>query len=194
LRKQNDKLPSPLRVWLPAAVLLLAGGCATTGTICSDYRSTINCIGGTRPVHEGIDFRGNPGTEVISATRGTVAKKLFNQCAGHGIAIKTDIVARRGDIEGPVYAFYWHVEPIAGLRISQRVEPGDLIGKIIPLRRTHCYGTAEHVHYELRVGDVPGADISPHPFWAQGPRKVTCFENGISVPEGKAVAPLRCSR
>jgi murein DD-endopeptidase MepM/ murein hydrolase activator NlpD len=194
LTEQDDNLPSLLRAGLLAAVLLLASGSATAVTLCSDYHSTINCLGGPRPRHSGIDFRGNPGTEVLSATRGTVAKKMFNECSGHGIAIKTDIVARRGNIEGPVYAFYWHVEPIAGLRVSQTVEPGDLIGKIIPLRRTRCYGTAEHVHYELRVGDTPGHDISPHQFWADGPRKLTCFENAASVPAGKAVVPVRCSR
>jgi len=35
-------------------------------------------------------------------------------------------------------------------------------------------------------------DIDPHEFWADGPRRVTCFRPGMTVPPGKAVAPLRC--
>ncbi len=35
-------------------------------------------------------------------------------------------------------------------------------------------------------------DINPHQFWADGPGKVTCFKEGMIVPPGKAVAPVRC--
>ena len=181
------------RPWL-ALVLLTAGGCTSISSqICSDYQSTVNCMSGNRgDFHTGIDFRGRAGSEVISATHGTVVARTFSECAGHGIRIRTDIIARHEDVEGPVFASYVHTEALESLKISQKARPGDVIGKIIPLRRTPCYGSTEHVHYELRVGNAAKRHINPHQFWADGPGKVTCFREGVSVPPGKATAPLRC--
>ena len=176
------------------AALFAAAGTAIAQDICSDYLSRTNCVGGRRPVHRGADFGGQAGTEVISATHGTVVGKTFDKCAGHGIVIKTDIVARHEDVEGPVYVRYAHVEAYAELKVAQTVQPGDALGKIIPLRNTRCYGSREHVHYELRVMGNAERHISPHEFWADGAGKVTCLAAGASVPPGKAVAPLRCSR
>lgn len=183
------------RSWL-ALVLLTAGGCTTPASlICSDYQSTWGCRSNPRgDTHSGIDFRGRAGTEVISATYGTVVRKTFSECAGEGIVIRTDIVARHEEVEGPVFASYVHTEAVEDLKIGQKVKPGDVIGKIIPLRRTLCYGTTEHVHYELRVRNQLKRHISPHQFWADGPGNVTCFKVGMSVPPGKATAPLRCPK
>jgi murein DD-endopeptidase MepM/ murein hydrolase activator NlpD len=177
-----------------SVLVLLTSGCATTGGICSDYLSQVNCIGRSREIHHGIDFRGPAGTEVISATHGTVVRTLFNECAGYIIVIRTDIVARGGDAEGPVFARYAHTEPLADLKISQEVKPGDVIGRIIPLRHTSCYASAEHTHYELRVLNAADRHIDPHQFWVNGPGQVTCFADGVVVPAGKAVAPLRCAQ
>jgi murein DD-endopeptidase MepM/ murein hydrolase activator NlpD len=104
----------------------------------------------------------------------------------------TDMIGRHGELEGSVYAVYVHAKPIDGLTVSQKVKPGDPIARIIPLLHTRCYDSREHVHYELRVNNVRGRDINPHQFWVDGPGKVTCFKEGIVVPPGKTVAPVRC--
>ena len=168
----------------------MVSGCTTA--ICSDYLSTVGCTGRAREMHHGIDFPGNAGTEVVSATYGTVVRKTFSECAGHGLVVRTDIVARHGELEAPVYAVYAHVQPLAELATSQQLRPGEPIGRIIPLRFTRCYGTREHVHYELRVGNSAQRHIDPHQFWADGPGKLSCFAPGKPVPAGKTIAPVRC--
>lgn len=72
-------LPSTARV-LAVAILLAAGGTVIAQDLCSDYQSRRNCIGKNRAVHNGIDFGGVAGTEVISATYGTVVERNFDEC------------------------------------------------------------------------------------------------------------------
>jgi murein DD-endopeptidase MepM/ murein hydrolase activator NlpD len=176
------------------SMLAAESAAAESARICSDYKSVINCAGKRRDIHDGADFRGDAGTEVISATHGTFVRRSFHECPGHGFFIRTDIVARHGDVEGPVYAAYWHAEALPHLKPGDVVKPGDPIGTIIPLRGTRCYSSAEHVHYELRVRDNARRHIDPHPFWVDGPGRPGCYRPGMTVPPGKAVAPLRCER
>jgi murein DD-endopeptidase MepM/ murein hydrolase activator NlpD len=182
-------------VCLAGFLLLLpaASGTATAQDLCSDYQSRSNCIHQRRPVHNGIDFGGVAGTEVISATHGTVTKRNFDECSGHGLTVKTDFSGRSGDIEGPVYVRYAHVEGYEYIKPGRPLKPGDPIGRTIPLRHTPCHGSREHVHYELRVNADPKLHINPHAYWSDGPGKVTCFRDGMTVPPGKAVAPIRCA-
>jgi murein DD-endopeptidase MepM/ murein hydrolase activator NlpD len=170
----------------------VAAGSAACQDLCSDYLSRSNCIHKNRPVHHGIDFGGVAGTEVISATYGTFVRRNFDECSGHGITVKTDFSARQGDAEGPVYVRYAHVEAYPALKPGQQLKPGDPLGTTIPLRHTVCHGSREHVHYELRVDADPKRHINPHAFWADGDGKVTCYKTGMTVPPGKAVAPIRC--
>jgi murein DD-endopeptidase MepM/ murein hydrolase activator NlpD len=172
--------------------LLLLGTGAGAAEICSNYRSESNCAGSRRPLHEGIDFRGDTGTVVVSATHGTVVRFEFSECAGNSITVRTDIVARHEDVEGPVYARYVHTEPLEELKVGQKLRPGDPIGRIIPLRKTRCYSSATHTHYELRVRDSARRHINPHPYWVGGEGRHGCYRPGMEVPAGKAVAPLRC--
>jgi murein DD-endopeptidase MepM/ murein hydrolase activator NlpD len=113
-------------------------------------------------------------------------------CAGYQIVVATDMVGRHEESEGNVYAVYAHAKPLDGLTVSQKLKPGDPIARIIPLLNTKCYMSREHVHYELRVKNKVGRDINPHQFWADGPGKVSCFKEGMLVPPGKTVAPIRC--
>lgn len=179
---------------LLALLLLLFSGGAAAQILCSDYLSMTNCIGKGRQQHHGIDFPGDQGTEVISATHGTVVRHTFHECPGHGLIVRTGMRARHEALEGVVYVYYAHVQAYEHLVPGTKLQPGDPIGKIIPLRHTRCYGSREHVHYELRVGQNPKRHINPHQFWADGPGKVTCFQEGVEVPEGKAVRPVRCPR
>ena len=167
--------------------------------ICNDYHSKKNCVGGRYleragpEGHRGIDFGADAGTEVISATHGRVFKKTYDKCAGHGIIVVTDLRATKGLMhDGEVFAFYAHAEGLPDLSPGQAVRPGQVIGHVIPLRKTECYASREHVHYELRVGQKYGDDIDPNAFWLDGPGKPTCYREGLDVPAGKTVAPVRC--
>ena len=160
--------------------------------ICSGFEGRTSCNGGSRPLHAGLDFGAPFGTEVISATHGTFVERTYHECSGHGFIVRTDIRAKHGEVEGPVYAIYAHAEALPHLKKGDRLKPGDPLGKIIVLRGTRCYGTREHVHYELRVGRSSKRYINPHPYWLDGPDKPSCFRDGVEVPPGKTVAPLRC--
>src|SRR5262249_3072078 len=139
-------------------------------------------------------FGGPEGSEAISATYGTVVRRNFDECSGHGLTVKTDFTAKHEDVEGPVYVRYAHVEGYDDMQPGKVLKPGDPIGKLIPLRHTPCHGSRTPVHYELRVLGNNKRHIDPHAYWADGPGKVTCYADGMTVPPGKAVAPRRCSR
>lgn len=173
--------------------LLLAAGAAAAQDLCSDYLSPINCVGKRRQVHHGIDFGGVAGTEVISATHGTVVKRNFDECSGHGLTVKTDFRALHDDKEGPVFVRYAHVEGYERVVPGLKLKPGDPLGVTVALRHTKCLGSREHVHYELRVFGNSKRHINPHAYWAEGDGKVTCYRDGMTVPPGKAVAPIRCA-
>lgn len=185
-------LPSLVRV-LVIVLFLAAGEAASAQDLCSNYQSRVNCVGKKRPVHNGIDFGGVAGTEVISATHGTFVRRTFDECSGHGITVRTDFTARDAIGEGPVYVRYAHVEAYPNYKSGRQLSPGDPLGTTIPLRRTPCHASREHVHYELRIDADPKRHIDPHAYWADGPAKVTCYRNGMTVPPGKAVAPIRCA-
>ena len=176
------------------AALLLAAGLAQGQDLCSGYLSTKNCINQRRPVHHGMDFGGVAGTEVISATYGTVVRRNFDECSGHGLTVKTDFLAPDGGVEKPVFVRYAHVEGYPNVQPGLNLKPGDPLGTTIPLRHTKCHGSREHVHYELRIEADANRHIDPNPFWADGPGKVTCYQDGMTVPPGKAVAPIRCAK
>jgi murein DD-endopeptidase MepM/ murein hydrolase activator NlpD len=178
--------------WLAAIAVLTAASGIAAQDLCSDYMSRTNCINRSRPIHDGIDFGGKAGTEVISATYGTVEKLTFNECAGAGVNVRTDFRAVHEDREGPVVAVYAHVEPYPHVVPGLKLKPGDPLGTTIPLRHTKCLNSREHVHYELRVFGNAKRHINPHAYWAEGEGKVTCFRDGMTVPPGKAVAPIRC--
>jgi murein DD-endopeptidase MepM/ murein hydrolase activator NlpD len=174
------------------AILLAAPGVSVAQDLCSDYLSWSNCINKRRPQHYGIDFGGVAGTEVISATHGTVTQRNFDECSGHGLTVRTDFRATHEDKEGPVFVRYAHVEGYANVVPGLKLKPGDPIGTTIPLRHTPCHGSREHVHYELRVFGNARRHINPHPYWVDGEGRPTCFRDGMIVPPGKAVVPIRC--
>jgi murein DD-endopeptidase MepM/ murein hydrolase activator NlpD len=168
--------------------LIAAAHVAAAQDLCSDYQSRVNCVYKNREVHNGIDFGGKSGSEAISATYGTVVRRNFDECSGDGLTVKTDF-----SVGGEaVYVRYAHVEGYPHVQRGLRLKPGDPIGTLIPLRRTPCHGSREHVHYELRINADPKRHINPHDYWADGPGKVTCFKEGVEVPPGKAVVPRRC--
>ena len=191
------------------AVFVVAG-CQTTGggtlppnsglDVCSDYGSAFNCIGNSYNIpryniysHQGMDFAAPAGTEVISATNGLLYIKEQKDCEGYGITIETDIEEK--DKEGfmsTVYARYLHVKPADELDYGKPVKAGDLIGYIIPVPFTECHSSVEHAHYELRISNLLELHTNPNKYWVNGPGKVTCFKEGMTVPTGKTVAPLRC--
>lgn len=176
--------------------------------ICSGYAAGWGCDGGSYYVHtpdgriirrhEGMDFHAPAGAPVISATRGRISSYSTGLCGGI-VVVMSDIVATNPKTgkPGPLLARYVHLEPAASLRLDGRIEAGDVIGHIQDPNaikgKDRCVGSVPHVHFALRFTDFRiGQHINPNLFWANGPGMVTCYREGMAVPRGKAVAPLRC--
>ena len=141
-------------------VLLVVSGCSTGGPwICSDYGSTTSCAGGRYIIpslgissHQGIDFAGAAGAEVISATHRIVTNKSYDPCSGHSITVETDIVARERDLPILLYAKYVHAQAIPTLGLGQKLKPGDLIGTVIRFSaRSDALRTGTRVRFTASV-------------------------------------------
>jgi murein DD-endopeptidase MepM/ murein hydrolase activator NlpD len=197
----------------------VSAGCQTTGgiipkgaklSICNDFNSTINCGGGNYSVtlpgvgvlrsHRGIDFDAPHGTPVISSTYGTVVTTGRVDCGGGYVKVETDIthMYRHSNplldkMTSPIHATYFHIVPNKALAVHATVKPGDLIGHIDSVNNIRsCSTITDHVHIEFSILGDPKNVVNPHEYWMDGPQKVTCYRDGMVVPKGKTVAPLRC--
>ena len=92
--------------------------------------------------HEGIDFAAAPGTPVMAAGDGVVARREYTGGYGNLVEIRhaNGIVTRYGHLQ----AFAKGLVP--GLRLSQ----GDVIGYV----GSTGMATGPHLHYEFRVNGV----------------------------------------
>lgn len=190
---------------------LVLAGCQTTGGpyavtpsgsglyICNDFGSSVNCTGGNyslpsgRTTHAGIDFAASAGTPVYSATHGYVeANSMTDDCSGDGVEITSTLIAKHGQLkmDVPISIIYLHIKPSVDLKAGQDVQPGDLLGHVLPLLGTQCYKSVEHLHLQFQVNREQV--VNPNAYWLDGPGKVTCFRDGLTVPQDKAVAPLKC--
>ena len=92
---------------------------------------------------------------------------------------------------GAVHPEWGFVRPFALATGDQFLPPPP------PLLNSAAYASA---YYEVQtLGRATGtrrtAEQQKIPyFWADGPGKVTCYIDGMNVPPGKAVAPIRCAR
>ena len=91
--------------------------------------------------HAGTDFGGDEGTPIYAPASGIVA--LAEELTVRGSAVVVDHGLG-------VFTGYWHLSEIAVV-VGQRMVPGSLLGYM----GTTGLSTGPHLHWELRVGDVP---------------------------------------
>lgn len=107
----------------------------------SGYGLRVDPIYGTVKMHEGMDFACDIGTPVYATGDGTVAAAGWHSGYGNRIEIN----------HGFGYTTrYAHLSKIA-VRAGQSVKRGDLIGYSGNTGKS----TGPHVHYEVRLKDVP---------------------------------------
>ena len=158
----------------------------------SDY-NLMRADGSVVTGHQGMDFRASRGTPVIPATHGVVSKVRTYPCGGGTITVQTTLKKKEGQREGTLYAKYFHLDPSKHVAKSYAtVKPGDLIGYVSG-DEDKCSGPEPHLHFELRFDDQYTGHRDPHPYWLKGPHKITCFRKGLSVPNDKMVAPMKCN-
>lgn len=176
--------------------------------ICPDYNSYTNCQGSQYRIvskarntvitrHEGIDFLGAPGTEVISASHGKVFLVEHAECGGGIVAVASEIfdIEEVSQQKKRIGIRYVHINP--KVKKGDVVKPGDVIGSIQdpndPSVNDQCVGMFAHVHFEMLFQYYPvKLHISPHKYWMDGPNKLSCYKNGIEVPTDKIIAPVLC--
>lgn len=107
----------------------------------SGYGWRVDPIYGTSKHHDGMDFAAPIGTAVYATGNGTVAQAGWNSGYGNSIDIN----------HGYNYTTrYAHLSEIL-VHPGQKVKRGDLIGKVGNTGKS----TGSHLHYEVRLKDVP---------------------------------------
>jgi len=100
--------------------------------------------GPVRDHHAGQDFRAKTGDPVVAPAAGIVVMAEPLTVRGNVVWI---------DHGMGVFSGYFHLSEIL-VRVGQRVEQGDLIGRV----GSTGLATGPHIHWELRIG---GVDVDP---------------------------------
>lgn len=98
--------------------------------------------------HNGIDYRGAPGTAVRAAAKGTITKAKILR--GYGRVVYVD----HGN---GIQTRYAHLQDISA-KVGQHVIPGQKIGTVGSSGRA----TGPHLHFEARVNGRP---VDPYLLW-----------------------------
>ena len=117
------------------------------GSVASSFGERIDPINGEGAFHTGIDIRAPFGTPVRAAADGDVTEAAMN--AGYG----REVVLDHGH---DVLTLYGHLSAFAVLT-GQHVTRGQVIGYVGQSGRA----TGPHLHYEVRVHNVP---VNPHKY------------------------------
>jgi murein DD-endopeptidase MepM/ murein hydrolase activator NlpD len=110
-------------------------------------RARLHPILGIVRKHEGMDFAADPGTPVMAAGDGVVARNEWTGGYGNLVELHhaNGIITR-----------YGHLRDFAeGLAVGKRVAQGEVIGYV----GSTGLATGPHLHYEFRIN---GASVDPH--------------------------------
>ncbi|WP_256759004.1 M23 family metallopeptidase [Cohnella sp. WQ 127256] len=107
-------------------------------------------ITGQSTFHAGVDITGDIGDRIYAAGDGKVRDAGFNRTRGNYI-----IITHRNGLE----SWYMHLSVI-GVKISQQVKRGDLIGEMGNSGRS----TGPHLHFQIVASEEP---VNPLPYLRQ---------------------------
>lgn len=117
--------------------------------------------GGAR-AHDAIDIMAPAGTPVLAAAPGRVEKLFFSEGGGNTIYVRSD--------DGRWIYYYAHLQGYArGLREGQRVERGQIIGRVGSTGNANPEGP--HLHFAINRMEPgqrwwQGEPINPYPLLA----------------------------
>lgn len=118
-------------------------------TVSNDYGFWYNKTLNSYYEHKGMDFVAEAGTEVLAVQAGTV-ESIYKEDLLSG----TEIVVDHGNGLKTVYRF---VEEAEGLKVGDKVEKGQTIGKIAEANGDE-YKEGAHLHFEILQN---GANVDP---------------------------------
>jgi len=146
--------------------------------------------------HEGMDFCGKAGADVIAPVNGQVIgiqREDSNQ--GGFLLIKTNIKYSHPtwtEETSTLYVFMTHLTPKSNLQVGQKVTAGDVIAVLEPPGKPGI--PMPHVHIQATpTPKVWVAQTDPNQFWQKGAGKVTCFDAKNPPTDQQLVAPLKCN-
>ena len=154
----------------------------------SGFASWVDSIGRRRIYrHEGLDFMGPKGQPVIAAAAGEVLSARTDRCAGPTVLIDHGWDKH----DKPLIAVYTHLGEIL-VKPHTQVRRGELIARLGDNYRYHpCAAGVRHLHFEVGRKAVDRG-VNPHPLWADGPYRVSCFEPGRTYASGTLTLPIPC--
>ncbi len=135
------------------------------GSVASSFGERQDPINGEGAFHSGIDIDAPTGTPVRAAADGDVSSAAMG--AGYG----REVVLNHGH---DVITVYGHLSAIAVLA-GQHVTRGQVIGYVGQSGRA----TGPHLHYEVRVHNVP---VNPHKYLRTTYEQVAHLDQGASTP------------
>ncbi len=111
------------------------------GWLTSTFGYRIDPFTGERKLHEGLDISAAQGTIIAAPAAGTVTRVGMRE--GYGLSVTID--------HGyGLSSLYGHLAE-ATVRLGDRISRGQLIAKVGSTGRS----TGPHLHYEVRVNDIP---------------------------------------
>jgi murein DD-endopeptidase MepM/ murein hydrolase activator NlpD len=137
------------------------------GRVGSSFGEREDPINGEGAFHSGIDIEAPTGTIVRATADGTVTGAMMG--AGYG----RQIVLDHGH---DVLTVYGHLSAIAVLP-GQHVTRGQVIGYVGQTGRA----TGPHLHYEVRVHNVP---VNPHKYLRMTYEQITTTQTAALAPSG----------
>ena len=147
--------------------------------------------------HEGMDFCGKAGDEVIAPASGEI---LFirreDSDQGGFLTMKTNIKYNHPtwtEETSTLHVFLAHITPKSDLQVGQKVTAGDVLAVLEPPGKP-AIGARSHVHMQATPTlKVWVAQTDPNQFWQKGAGKVTCFDAKNPPNVQQLVAPLKCN-
>ncbi len=174
---------------------------------CADYASSRNYMGEPYYIkipengriiarHEGMDFCGKAGGDVLAPASGVITNIIEdNPYRGGSLILQTSIIYDHYGTGNLLYTLslqILHITPNKNLTVGSNVNAGDIIGLIQHANRPEI-GSRPHVHLAAGVGpDLWNLHTDPNQFWQKGPGRVSCYNPMNPPSEHHLVAPIRC--
>ena len=162
----------------------------------------------TRPrdhIHQGIDIIGSKNEPIIAVADGKVLQATVEDCWG------STLVVDHGESKDSkkLIVIYAHVGKFK-VKENDYVKRGEIIAYLPEKVEFMCMARVRHLH--LQIGqkycqkeekDNWGCkyfikdfynSLNPHKYWANGPNKVSCFEEDNKYSKGTLTYPFRCKK
>ena len=162
----------------------------------------------TRPrdhIHQGIDIIGSKNEPIIAVADGKVLQTTVEDCWG------STLVVDHGESKDgkKLIVIYAHVGKFK-VKENDYIKRGEIIAYLPEKVEFMCMARVRHLHLQIGqkycqkeeknnwackyfIKDFYNS-LNPHVYWADGPNKVSCFEEDNKYSKGTLTYPFRCKK